>query len=185
MRKYEEVLSRRVPRTAETVYQAEFLGMAIDYQPFFVWSTLQDQADKGALLREFSEDLRAAGEDSQLRFELLGAALHGLDLGFDRLSRAIAAQRLLSPDGPRHPEADAARAAEALRRRYAADIERPVIDDRYDPPVGGPRLSYPGSAAAYVPQAYRQVRYVVGETHLERDEQWGGSSRPPTTWASS
>ena len=162
----------RVAALAESVYQAEFLGMSIDYQPFFVWSTLQDRSDKAALLRKLSDDLHAAGEDSQLRFELLGAALHNLDLGLDRLFRAIAAQPPSSPDGPRHPESTAARAAEALRRRYAADVERPVIDDRYDSPTGGPRLRYPGSAAAYVPQAYRQVRYAVGETHLERDDMW-------------
>jgi hypothetical protein len=163
-------LFERLAALAESVYQAEFLGMAIDYQPFFVWSTLQDQADKGALLRGLSDDLRAAGEDSQLRFELIGAALYSLDLGLDRLSRAIAAQPSPSQDSPRHPESTEARAAEALRRRYAADVERPVIDDSYDPPTG-PRLSYPGSAAAYVPQAYRQVRYATGDP-LERDDEW-------------
>ena len=47
----EEILSRRVPAAAEAVYQAEFLGMAVDYLPFFAWSVLQDRADKGALLR--------------------------------------------------------------------------------------------------------------------------------------
>jgi hypothetical protein len=165
-------LAEHVAALAESVYQAEFLGIAIEYHPFSVWAMLQDRADKAALLRKLSTDLRAADEDSQLRFELLGAALHSLDLGLDRLSRAIAAQPLSSPDGPRYPESKAARAAEALGRRYAADVERPVIDDRYDPPTGGPRLKYPGSAAAYVPQAYRQVRYAVGETHLERDEEW-------------
>jgi hypothetical protein len=165
-------LAEHVAALAESIYQAEFLGIAIEYHPFSVWAMLQDRADKAALLRKLSADLRAANEDSQLRFELLGAALHNLDLGLDRLSRAIAAQPLASPDGPRYPESKAARAAEALCRRYAADVERPVIDDRYDPPTGGPRLKYPGSAAAYVPQAYRQVRYAVGETHLERDEEW-------------
>jgi hypothetical protein len=162
----------RVAVLAESVYQAEFLGMAIDYQPFSVWATLQDQADKDALLRKLSDDLRAAGEDNQLRFELLGAALHNLDLGLDRLSRAIAAQPAPSSEGPLLPESKAAKAAEALRNRYADDVNRPVIDDRYDPPTGGPRLKYPGSAEAYVPQAYRQVRYAVGGTHLERDDEW-------------
>lgn len=162
----------RVVALAESVYQAEFLGMAIDSHPFSTWSTLQDQADKAALLHKLSADLHAAGGDSQLRFELLGAAVHNLDLGLDRLSRAIAAQPQQSPDGPRHPESTAARAAEALCKRYAADVDRPVIDDRYDPPTSGPRLKYPGSAAAYVPQAYRQVRHAVGETRLERDDEW-------------
>lgn len=170
--KVEEVLTERVPMMAESVYLAEFLGMVVDYQPFFVWSTLQDQADKDVLLRRLNDNLRAAGEDSQLRFELLGAALHELDLGLERLSRAIAAQPQSSLEGPRLPLSAAARAAEALRRRYTADIEQPVIDDRYDPPTGGPRLKYPGNAAAYVPQLYRQVRYAAGETHLERDEEW-------------
>jgi len=166
-----EFFGQHVPGTAEQVYQAEFAGMAIDSQPFLVWTMLQDQVGKDALLHRLGDELRAAGGDSQLRFELLGAAIHNLDLGLDRLSRAIMAQPLPSGEGPRHPEL-AARAAEALRRHYAAEIERPVIDDLYDPPTGGPRISYPGNAAAYVPQAYRQVRYAPGEMHLERDEEW-------------
>jgi hypothetical protein len=40
-------LAEHVAALAESVYQAEFLGMAIDYQPFSTWSTLQDQAAKG------------------------------------------------------------------------------------------------------------------------------------------
>ena len=167
-----DMLENRIPALAESVYLAEFLGMVIDYQPFLVWSTLQDRADKDALLRALVGGLRAAGEDSQLRFELLGAALHKLDLGLDRLSCAIAAQPAPSPGGPCLPESKAAKAAEALRDRYAAAADRPVIDDRYDPLTGGPRLRYPGSASAYVPQAYRQVRYAVGDTHLEHDGEW-------------
>jgi len=167
-----ELFNRHIPGIAEEVYQAEFAGMAIDSQPFLVWTMLHDQVGKDALLQRLGDELQAAGEDSQLRFELLGAAIHQLDLGLDRLSRAITAQPMPSAEGPRHPESAAARAAEALRRRYAAETERPVIDDRYDPSVRGPRLGYPGNAAAYVPQAYRQVRYKAGETHLERDEEW-------------
>ena len=173
-REVESVLTEQVPALAESVYQAEFLGMAIDYQPFFVWSTLADRAAKDARLDRLGEDLRTANADNQLRFELLGAAIHQVDIGFDRLSQALAAQPSPFADDPRRSQSDAARAAEALRRSYAADVERPVIDDRYDPPTGRPRLRYPGSAAAYVPQGYRQVRYVAGETHLERDEEWAG-----------
>lgn len=167
-----EFFGRHVPAIAEQFYQAEFAGMAIDSQPFLVWTMIQDQTDKDVLLRRLSDELHAAGGDSQLRFELLGAAIHSLDLGLARLYRAITAQPAPSADGPLRPESAAPRAAEALRRRYAAEIEQPVIDDRYDPPIGGPRLSYPGNAAAYVPQAYRQIRYRTGETHLERDEEW-------------
>jgi hypothetical protein len=39
-------LRDRVAALAESVYQAEFLGLAIDYQPFSTWATLHDQADK-------------------------------------------------------------------------------------------------------------------------------------------
>ena len=106
-------MSRRSP---ESIYQAGLLGIAIEYHPFSVSAMLQDRADKAALLRKLSADLRAAGEDSQLRFELLGAALHNLDLGLDRLSRAIAAQPSPSPDGPRRPS----RPWPARRRHCAA-----------------------------------------------------------------
>lgn len=171
-----DLLLHDVCPLAESLYQAEFLGMAVDYQPFFVWSELRHQAWTEERLRLLGQDVRSGGENAQLRFELLGSALHGLDQsldrGFDRLARAIAELPRAGAGGPRRLESNAAKAAAALRRRYTADVDQPVIDDRYEPSGAGPRLSYPRRSDAYIPQAYRQIRYEIGKTPLERDDAW-------------
>ena len=177
----QEVLSRRVPAAAEAVYQAEFLGMAIDHLPFFTWSALQDRADKGALLSELSDGLRAAGEDSQLRFELLGAAVQKLDLGLDRLSRAIAAVPPLS----RTARAPPSRPRPARRRRCGAATPpmssgRSSMTDTTRPP-----LALASAIRAAPPPTSR--RPTARSATWRGRRTWnatrsGGSSRPPTTW---
>ena len=162
----EEILIGRLPALAVTAYQAEFVGMAIDYQPFLVWSMLQDQAGKDALLRRLGDELRAAGEDSQLRFELLGAAVHQLDLGLDAalpgdrrpaaaVGRGPASTRVGS--GPR-----GGGAAPPLRRRSrTAGHRRPLRPARRRPAAAATRATPPPTSrrptARYVTRRGRRT----------------------------
>ena len=76
------LLSEEIPSLACSVYRAEYLGMAVDFPQFFIWSVLQDQAEKDALIRNFGADLRT-------QFELVAYSLHAVDLGLQHLARAI------------------------------------------------------------------------------------------------
>jgi hypothetical protein len=153
-----------IPPRADELYFAEYAGMAVEFQPFFVWSVLEDRAARDALIRKVGEDVRT-------QFELIGSAVHGLDLGLCRLADAV--RRLPAPTvtGQVPGPGVGAMAAVELHRAYADELGRPIIDDR-----GDSTLSYPTKADGYVPQAYRLVRYDNPDTRLERDVAWHGIS---------
>ena len=158
-----KLIEEQVPGLACSVYEAEYLGMAIDFPQFFVWSVLQDQQHKDALIRTVGADVRT-------QFELVAAALQTVDLGLGHLATAIRQIPVSAPGSSFSPGLGAV--AEALHRYYEDEIGEPVIDDRYDTGDSRPQLTYPTRASSYVPQAYRLARYTDESTHLERDEVW-------------
>ena len=167
-------LLEKLPVSADRLYRAELVGLAIDFPQFLTWLTLFDQDAKDALIRKI-------GADTRVQFELVGRTvdlgLSGLATEMSQLRRAMAALGERVTDQPSN--AELADVAEALHREYAYRIEQPVIDDRYDP-AGGPRLGYPTRVQSYVPQAYRVATYQAADKaarHLERDDAWAGRSR--------
>ena len=157
------VAEQKIPQLATSIYQAEYLGMAIEFPQFFIWNVLQDQDAKKALITRVGADVRA-------QFELVGLALNSVDLGLQRLANAInhiPRQEIIQP---RYPELSAV--AESLHRHYADQIEYRIIEDHYALDEGRPQLTYPKKVDAFVPQAYRLVRYDDAKLHLEREDQW-------------
>jgi hypothetical protein len=154
-----------VPARACSVYEAGYLGMAVDYPQFFVWSVLRDQREKHALITGMGADLRA-------QFDLVALALQSVDLGLERLAAAI--RQAPRPVSVQLPSPDLGAVARALHRFYEDEIGKPVIDDRYQAGNGKPGLVYPKKADCYVPQAYRLAQYTDETTHLEREDEWNG-----------
>lgn len=162
------VVTKEVPALAESMYQAELAGLAVDFPQFLIWLVLTDQDTKDTLIRKI-------GADSRIQFELVGRTV---DLGLKGLAEEMAGIRRMlaamgSPvsDQPFAPDLGAV--AEELHLRYLAQIHTPVIDDSYEPDHG-PKLSYPTRDESYVPQAYRLASYDDTATHLERDDAWTG-----------
>jgi hypothetical protein len=168
------LISERVPALASSIYESEYLGMAVDFPQFFVWSVLRDQREKDALIRALgksvSTDIGAVGADLRTQFELVASALMSMDLGLARLAAAV---REIPPTAEWSPRRfDLGPVAEALHRMYEDEIGKPVIDDRFEVDKGRPRLVYPRKADCYVPQAYRLARYTDETVHLEREDEW-------------
>src|SRR5262249_50802801 len=78
----EDIVSEQVPVLACGVYEAEYLGMAVDFPQFFIWSILRDQQEKDALIKNVGADLR-------VQFELVASSLQTVDLGLQHLAAAI------------------------------------------------------------------------------------------------
>ena len=114
--------------------------------------------------------VKNVGEDLRAQFELIGLSLKSVDLGLQRLASAISQTPQSVVAQPRYP--DLSTVAESLHRHYADQIEERIIVDRYAVDAGRPQLDYPKKVDAFVPQAYRLVRYNDATLHLERDDQW-------------
>jgi hypothetical protein len=153
-----------LPQRAEELYQAEYLGLAVEFEQFFVWGVLQDRAARAGQIQQLAGDQRTW-------FELLGRAMHSLDLGLRELAEAVARLPASTFTGSVRP--DVREAAEGLHRTYADVLDRQVIDDQFtvdDADV--PRLSFPRKIDGFVPQAYRVAVYHAKDMHLERDDAW-------------
>ena len=155
---------------AEALYQAEYLGMAVEFQQFFVWSVLQDQVAG-------QEQIRHLTEDQRTWFELISRAMYSLDLGMQALAKAIA--RLPRPvfgdtalTGTGQPNVQAV--AEGLHRTYADILQQQVIDDQFAVDDAGVRLGFPRKIDGFIPQAYRIAQYDDKDMHLEDEDAWSG-----------
>jgi hypothetical protein len=170
----QQVISERVPNLACSVYEAEYLGMAIDFPQFFVWTVLRDQQQKDSLINALATgvgaDIASVGADLRTQFELVASALMSMDLGLARLAAAV--REIPPTTGGPPPRSDLGPVAEALHRMYEDEIGQPVIDDRFEADHGKPKLVYPRKADCYVPQAYRLARYTDETAHLEREDEW-------------
>ena len=157
------VVSEQIPALACSVYEAEYLGMAVDFPQFFVWSVLRDQGEKDALIKTVGADLRT-------QFELVASALQTVDLGLQHLATAIRQIPRAAIVQPLRPDLGAV--AEALHRNHEDRIDEPIIDDHYEVDDGRPRLVYPKKVGSYIPQAYRLARYTAETTHFDREDEW-------------
>jgi hypothetical protein len=170
----QELISERVPDLASSVYEAEYLGMAIDFPQFFVWSVLRDQQEKDvlikALVKSIGGDIKTVGADLRIQFELVASALMRMDLGLARLAAAI--REIPPTTGGSSLRSDLGQVAESLHLMYEHEVRELVIDDRFEADNGKPRLVYPRKVDCYVPQAYRLARYTDETVHLEREDEW-------------
>jgi hypothetical protein len=150
---------------AEALYQAEYLGMAVEFQQFFVWSVLQDQIAG-------QEQLRHLAGDQRTWFELISRAMYSLDLGMRGLAEAIAGlPRPVSGDAaPGRPDVQAV--AEGLYRTYADALQQQVIDDQFAVDGAGARLGFPRKVDGFIPQAYRVAQCDDKDMHLEDEDAW-------------
>jgi hypothetical protein len=169
-------LSRLLIARAEELYWAEYLGIAVEFRQFFMWSALRSQATQAESLQGLADGQAEAGagiaelaEDQRTWFELLARDIYSLDLGLGELRAFIAG--LPAPSGA-VLNADVREAAERLHATYAAALGRRVIDEQFSEPDGAPGLTFPTKIKGFIPQAYRAVTCDRDDMHLERDEQW-------------
>lgn len=153
-----------LPKSAEALYQAEYLAMAVEFQQFFVWGVLQDRVAKAGQIQQLARE-------QQTWFELLGRAMHSLDLGLKELAVAVA--RLPGPAFAGTAPLGVQHTAEELHRTYADVLQGQVIDDQFTvDDAEAPLLSFPRKLDGFVPQAYRVAVYHGKDIHLERDAAW-------------
>jgi hypothetical protein len=160
--------TRDIMDRAEALYQAEYLGMAVEFQQFFIWSVLQDQVAGQEQIRHLTEDQRAW-------FELISRAMYSLDLGMQGLAEALA--RLPRPvfggtalPGTEQPNVQAV--AEGLHRTYVDSLQQQVIDDQFAVDDAEVHLGFPGKLDGFIPQADRTAQYDDKDMHLEDEDAW-------------
>jgi hypothetical protein len=153
---------------AEALYQAEYLGMAVEFQQFFIWSVLQDQVAG-------QEQIRHLAGDQRTWFELISRAMYSLDLGMQGLAEAIArlprpvfGDTALTGTGQTNVQA----VAKGLHRTYADVLQQQVIDDQFAVDDAGARLGFPRKIDGFIPQAYRIAQYDDKDMHLEDEDGW-------------
>ena len=161
-------LAQGIIGRAEALYRAEFLGMAIEFHQFFVWSMLRDQDGK-------AQQLQKLAMDQQAWFQLTSRAMYALDLGMRGLAEAVArlpGPALTEEAGGGHPGVRAI--AEALHRTYTDALQQQVIDDRFVVDDTGARLGFPRKIDGFIPQACQAITYDSRDMHLEDDATWHG-----------
>jgi len=158
-------LALDIARQAERLYQAEYLGMAVEFQQFFVWSALRDQAAKDGQVRQLAED-------QQTWFKLISWAMHSLDLGMQRLAEAIAT--LPRPVVPEADQPNVQAVAEGLHLTYADLLQQQVIDEQFVDDNAETRLSFPRKIDGFIPQAYRRFLYESKDVPIEDEDAWRG-----------
>lgn len=158
-----EVIMSEIPHQASAMYDAEFLGIAIDSQRFFLWSVLTDQSEKDKLIGKLGTDVRA-------QFELVGSAIASVDIGLQRLSKAIYETSQSSIPAPL--DRGLGQVASELHSFYMDAIEQPIIDDTYSVDDSAPQLSYPTKVESFVPQGFRTAVYREKMQHLELEASW-------------
>ena len=163
--KIKKVVDDEIPALACSMYWAQYLGMATDFPQFFVWTVLQDQLKQSDLINKLNTDLT-----SQL--SLVASAMSSVDLGLQRLSRAIEHMPTAAATRTSPQNLELAAAAESLHLYYKDEIERSIIEDRYAIEEDKPKLIYPKKVDAFVPQAYKLSRYDDVKLHLERESEW-------------
>jgi AAA domain (dynein-related subfamily) len=174
------VLTEDVPGAANRIYRAYQVGLTIDYPGFLAWLTLADQEMGQALLDRVAALLTGMSEDDKARYTEITASFARLDqvLGsqMDELTRQ--AEELKAVFGTRAVPREAGPIADdvlevatILHQHYEKNIQKPVIDDKSES-SDDVHVSYPLIKDAYVPHAFRWMRYSGSTTGLEREEAW-------------
>ncbi|GIM96932.1 NACHT domain-containing protein [Paractinoplanes toevensis] len=136
-------------------YFAQYLDLILDFGDFFRW----------AMLYEASKTQEMVGQVAA-EAALAHAALADLDLGLTALR--VAVDRLAPAPGNTDAEAVAA----DLATVYRDAVDEKVIRDSYAQDDGRPTLTYPSKIEAFVPQAYKVIRYAGREVNLENEDVW-------------
>ncbi|MFI5910520.1 NACHT domain-containing protein [Dactylosporangium sp. NPDC051541] len=146
-----------LPELAMRHYYAQYLDLMLSSRDFFTWAFAYEHAKTQSLVVD-----EAAALDERLSRVL--AAVDGVDVGLRRLAAALEGGR--ADDGP---EADVWAALALLYERQAAE---PIIVDPFVPGPGEPTLRYPARIDAFIPQAYRELRYPGTRVSLEDERLW-------------
>lgn len=153
----------RIPDLASNIYDAQYLDLATEYPQFYIWTSLHETMNAQQLTAQLSDKFAS----QVAKIAELSAAV---DIGMKGLAAAVqqigvASTSVDTPDA----------VLEALNRRYAAEVDKPVIEDRYAG-SNGQELNYPRKSDIFVPQAFKVVRYSGPQSRLEDEQQWNSVS---------
>jgi NACHT conflict system protein len=136
-------------------YFAQYLDLMLDFGDFFRWAMLYEASKTQDMVAQAAEEV-----------SLAQAALADVDLGLTALRAAV--DRLAPAAGNTDAEAVAAELATVYREA----VDEKVIRDSYAQDDGRPTLTYPSKIEAFVPQAYKVIRYAGREVNLENEGVW-------------
>ena len=160
----ESFFTTRAVELACDAYDAQYLTLAIDFREFYVWAVMQEFRDIKAGQEGISHQL-----EEQRRLAL--AAGETIDVGMTELARAI------SSDFEANRVSELAkRVSETLKHKYATLVSKPVIEDSYSQEDAAKELNFPPKDRAFVPQAYKIIRYARQVTRLENQKLWNSQT---------
>jgi hypothetical protein len=148
-----------VPEIALAVYEAQYSELATQFEDFGVWANLHEHAATREIVQRLSTYVKE-------RAVMAAEANNSIDIGFQKLQATVEQIPCLY---------DSARAndiVDALKRHYEARVNEPIIEDKYEPEEGKPRLSFPRIKEAFIPQSYRALVYQPQMRRLESEETW-------------
>jgi hypothetical protein len=153
------VIVEKLPTEALECFEAQYLELARSYLDFCVWSRIHEHKTTQGKLKDISEYLKSYAS-------LIKESDKRIDVGFEKLQKTISTL----PES--FKQVEASNIVDGLRRHYAARINEPIIEDKYEPKNGGAALNFPKISEAFVPQSYRALIYDHRKVHLEREETW-------------
>lgn len=150
---------RGISQTAIEIYEARYLELAIEFPQFYVWTSLNEIANVQQLTTQLSDTVAAQFSEVQKLTSLIDIGMKNLAATLDRIGVPKSDPEL--SDG----------VTTALHRVYVAEVDKPIIDDRYAESSGG-ELNYPRKSDIFVPQEFKVVSYVGPEMRLEDEKAW-------------
>ncbi|MEV4719716.1 ATP-binding protein [Micromonospora noduli] len=150
-----------LPDLAVQYYFSQYLDLMLDFKDFFGWATLYEHQKTQEMVIDATDNLKV---------QALAAhrALLGIDLGLQNLAEGIRAISISSALGDCHLR----QVAKDLAIVHQEAVSLRVIKDLYAEPGGGPALTYPTKADAFVPQSYKALQYSDVRLNLEDEVSW-------------
>ena len=152
---------QNIEKETTKVFEAQYFELARKFEDFAIWANLQAHKDTKALIGRLSDYVKKHSD-------LVASSENAIDVGFKKLNEIV----LQIPDALRIQQSE--ELVESLKKHYQARINDPIIDDREEAIEDKPRLSFPKVCDAFVPQAFRVLRYggvsrrLEDRIHLER-----------------
>ncbi len=151
-----------LPQIAARTYLDQYLSLAIDYPNFSVWANLHEHIKS----REATYRL---ADDVEKQAALVAKMADAIDQSLSMLDAAMKSG--LVADRMPHSYSEV---LEGLRLTYLHDIGKPVIEDRFTEATDQQaQLDYPSKSDAFIPQAFKVLRYQKASQHLEDERLWG------------
>ena len=153
----------------KALYQAEYLGMAVEFQQFFVL----ERAARTRMPRQ--GQIRHLAQDQRTWFELISRAMYSLDLGMQGLAEAIARlprPALTGAAGSRSPACRPSPKGCTGPTRTSSSSRSSTTSSRWTTP--GHASASRGRSTASSRRRYRVVRYDGKDVRLEDEDAWSG-----------